>query len=135
MERTLRFHGLILFAHMLLILGILATIAIVPYRGQNTDPRFLFMLLPVGMCLAISLISVAKNWVAPVRIGFMTSLTLTLVYLLAVYSSNPSVVSRNILTINQETQNFMTLGFWLYAMFFAAGVLLSAMFIPKKHLG
>lgn len=135
MDKLLRFHGMIFIMHLALALVILAMIAIVPYRGKNADPRYLFMLAPIGLCLAISLISVIKTWVAPIRLGFMTAFALTMIYLMVVYSSNPSVVTSNLIAINQETQNFMILGFWLYALFFAAGVLLSAMLIPKKHLG
>lgn len=132
MDRLMRFHGLVFLIHLLVTLGALGYIAMAPYTGQQTDPRYLFMLAPLGLCLAVNAFSLLNNWVGPVRLGFFLGLIPTLIYLMVVYISNPSVQTNNLLTMNQETHNFMLLGFWLYAMLFSAAVLVMAMLIPRK---
>ncbi len=135
MDRLIRFHSMMLVIYFFTILCLVGYISISPIKGKHTDPRYLFMIAPLGLCFIVTLISVMKNWVSPVRIGFITAIVMTLSYMLVVYVTNPDFASKTPFTINKETQNYLLLGFWLYGMLYGAGVLVSAMFIPKKHLG
>lgn len=135
MDKLIRFHGLMLVFHLITILGVFAYISLFPAKGKHTDPRYVFIIAPLCLCFVVTLISFLKNWVSPVRIGFITAIVLTLSYMLVVYVTNPDFATNAPLAINKETQNYLTLGFWLYGMLYGAGVLVSAMFIPKKHLG
>jgi len=135
MDRLFKFDGIILFLHLFVILFAFGYITISPFQGIVTDPRYLFVLAPMALCFVVSLISMMNYWVAPVRIGFLTAVVLSLVYVLAIFASNAEFQYGRALMADPETARFMLLGFWLYALLFSAGVLVSAIIIPRRHLG
>jgi hypothetical protein len=135
MDRLFKFHGIVLFFHLFVILFAFGYITLSPFEGIATDPRYLFVLAPMALCFAISVISMMNYWVAPVRVGFLTAVVLSLLYLLSIFASNPELQKGRTFFADQETARFMLLGFWLYALLFSAGVLVSAIIIPRRHLG
>ncbi|MFN7903701.1 MAG: hypothetical protein ACK5P5_00820 [Pseudobdellovibrionaceae bacterium] len=134
MDRLFKFHGIVLFLHLFAILFVFGYITISPFEGIVPDPRYLFVLAPMALCFVISVISIMNYWVAPVRVGFLTAIVLSLVYVLAIFISNPELQKGGAFFADQETASFMLLGFWLYALLFSAGVLVSAIIIPRRHL-